>query len=171
MEVDDEADEGDGDPKDIPFPGPPPKLEKPDSFTLTFIDKDWIRRLARWADKNRITDVAFLELLTELVIMGGGKIEDITLSLSTIYRIREEERLHVEDDVNNAEYDDHVTCHFDGKRSKMGHLQGGEVKEHLPVIVSGVSGERQLGIQIAENSTGMKYKKSMFLFPTLSLSI
>ena len=92
----------------------------------------------------------------------------IVLSLSTIYRIREEERLHVEDDVNNAEYDDHVTCHFDGKRSKMGHLQGGEVKEHLPVIVSGVSGERQLGIQIAENSTGMK--KKMFHFPSLSLS-
>ena len=36
----------------------------------------------------------------------------------------------------------------------MGALQGGEVTEHLPIIISGVSGEHQLGIEIAENSTG-----------------
>ena len=74
--------------------GPPPKRSKSETFTLKFVDKEWIRKLAQWADKNRVSDVAFLELLQTLVMIGGGKIEDITLSLSTIHRLREDERKH-----------------------------------------------------------------------------
>ena len=55
--------------------------------------------------------------------------------------------------ISLAEYDQHVTIHFDGKRVKMGALRG-EVTEHLPIIISGVSGDLQLGIEIAGNATG-----------------
>jgi hypothetical protein len=156
MDVEEDDIYFDADDSDNPdFPGaPPPKKTKSETFTLTFDDKEWIRKFCNWADRHRISDVAFLELLQELVVVGGGKIEDITLSLSTIYRIRDDERRHVALSIGLADYDDHVTVHFDGKRVKMGHLQGGETVEHLPVIVSGISGERQLGIEIAENSTG-----------------
>ena len=158
MEVGDDAEEVESadDSNDASFPGPPPKQSKPETFWLNFVDKEWIRKLCKWADKNRVSDVAFLELLQELVMLGGGKIEDITLSLSTIHRLRDDERRHASLTISLADYDDHVTVHFDGKRVNMGALQGGGVVEHLPVIISGISGEHQIGIEIAENSTGEK---------------
>ena len=78
----------------------------------------------------------------------------MTLSQSTVERIREDERLHAGLSISLAEYDQHVMLHFDGKRVKMGAHQGGKIVEHLPVIISGISGEFQLGIEVAENSTG-----------------
>ena len=92
--LDDDDNDSSGFDPDATFSGPPPKRSKSETFTLKFVDKEWIRKLAQWADKNRVSDVAFLELLQTLVMIGGGKIEDITLSLSTIHHLREDERKH-----------------------------------------------------------------------------
>ena len=53
---------------------------------LNFVDKAWIRKLVQWAGKNFVSDVAFPELLQQLVMIGGGKIEDIALrALSIVF--------------------------------------------------------------------------------------
>ena len=132
----------------------PPKPPKPDTFFLEMTDKEWIRALIPWATKNDVTDEAILELCQKLVIDGKAKLSEITLSLSTIKRIREEEQLHARHDVNLKEYDDFLTLHFDGIKVPLGSNQGGGVVEHIAIIVTGVSGEQQLGIEIAENATG-----------------
>ena len=137
------------------FPGlPPSKRQKETTFKLEFVDKEWIRKLCCWAERHRITDQAFLELLQELVIIGRGNPEDITLSDSTVRRIRKDKRCHASLSVDLADYDDILCLHFDGKRVKMGANQGGKVVEHLVIYVTGVSGVRQLGIEMAEGSTG-----------------
>ena len=49
--LDDDNDSSGFDP-DATFSGPPPKRSKSETFTLKFIDKEWIRKLVQWADKN-----------------------------------------------------------------------------------------------------------------------
>ena len=90
-----------------------------------------------------------------MVMKGGAKIEDLTLSESTVNRLRLDERGHAHLSVQLDEYDRFVTVHFDGKRVKMGPNQGGGLLEHIAVLVSGISGVKQLNIEIAANSTGV----------------
>ena len=68
--------------QDIGPLGPLPKKEE--EFTLTMTDKDWIRALCEWADATRTRDLPFLMLLQKLVLIGKVKIEDVTLSLSSV---------------------------------------------------------------------------------------
>ena len=152
--IDDEEMEDKDDDKDEAGPSFSGGTPKPTSFTLEFEDKEWIRKLCQWADCHKVKSKALLELCQQLVMVGGGDLSKITLSLSTINRLREDERKHAHLSTNLAEYDEHVQLHFDGKRVKMGTQQGGELLEHLSVSVSGVSGVKQLGIEIAQNSTG-----------------
>ena len=112
------------------------------------------KKLCEWADATRTRDLPFLMLLQKLVLMGQVKIEDVTLSLSTVKRIQKQERIRAGRSIADAEFDDSVILHFDGKKTPMGDHHGGGVKEHVPVIVSGISGEYQLGIEIAPNATG-----------------
>ena len=138
------------------FPGlPPTKRQKAATFKLEFVDKEWIRKMCCWAERHRITDQAFLELFQELVIVGRGNPEEITLSDSTVRRLRKDERLHASLSIDLADYDDVLCLHFDGKRVKMGSNQGGEVIEHLAIYVTGISGTRQIGIVQAKSSTGI----------------
>ena len=52
-DVDDDDDFGGGSyDSDPTFSGPPPKRVTSETFTLKFIDKEWIRKLVQWADKN-----------------------------------------------------------------------------------------------------------------------
>ena len=132
----------------------PPKTPKSDKFLLEMTDKEWIHALMPWAIKNKVHDGPLLELLQTLVIKRKAKLSDITLSRSTIKRIREEEQRHAHLDVNFKEFDDFLTIHFDEKKVVLGANQGGDVKEHVAIIVTGVSGEQQLGIEIAENARG-----------------
>ena len=60
------------------------KGKKEEEFTLTMTDKDWIRELCEWADATRTRDLPFLMLLQKLVLIGKVKIEDVTLSLSSV---------------------------------------------------------------------------------------
>lgn len=142
--------------EDLDFEGPSMKRPKPSKFTLEMDDKGWIAGMCRWADKVELSDENFYEGLCDFVMVGKQKIEDITLSQSTVERIRRDERLHVGLSINLRKYDTHVMLHFDGKKVRMGARQGGKVIEHLPVIITGVSGEFQLGIEIAESSSGEK---------------
>ena len=89
-----------------------------------------------------------------IVVLGKGDLRNITLSLSTVTRIRNKVRQCAGVSVSAADFDPFLTIHFDGKKCKMGSKQGGQTVEHIPVIVSGVSGERQLGISIAESASG-----------------
>ena len=154
MDEDNVKDDGD-------FDGPEQKRAKPTSFTLKFEDKEWIRKLCKWADAHKVKSKALLELCQKLILTGGGDLSEITLSLATIDRLREDERKHAHFSTNLAEYDRFVTVHFDGKRCWMGLQQGHQVLEHLAVFVSGISGVKQLGIEIAANSTGKQ--KSPYL--------
>ena len=148
------CDEDDADDKDFFCWMKKKKANKEEEFSLKMTDKEWIRELCEWADATRTRDLPFLMLLQKLVLMGQVKMEEVTLSLSTVKRIRKQERIRAGRSIADAEFDDFVILHFDGKKTPMGDQQGGGVKEHVPVIVSGVSGEYQLGIEIAPNATG-----------------
>jgi hypothetical protein len=156
-----------GESNDPSFSPPEPKSKRKTSITLNFEDKDWIRKLCPWADRNRVSDEAFLQLLYDILLIGGGNVEDITISLSTIGRIRADVRVSATYKVMFDEYDDCLTLHFDGKKVKMGVRQGGEVVEHVPVNVSGVSGERPLGISVAPDGKGRK----VLIFSNFNLHI
>lgn len=96
-----------------------------------------------------------------LVEAGGGRIEDLTLSESSVRRWREESRKDSSLKVALAEYDPILTVHFDGKRVKMGPCQGGQVLEHIVVSVTGISGDHNLGINVAPNSSGKTKKQTI----------
>ena len=147
-------DVNDDDDEDVTFPSVDRQEEKDGEFWLKMIDKEWIRWLSGWADAHCLSDECLLEGLQILAICGGEKLEDLILSESTIHRLRQDEQGHAHLSVNLDEYDRFVTIHFDGKRVKMGANQGGQLLEHLAILVSGISGVKQLSIEIAANSTG-----------------
>ena len=124
-----------------PFVPQKKKTKKNPFLSLLFEDNVWICKLCPWADRNQISDRAFLQLLYDILLIGGIKAEAVTLSLSTVCHIRDDVRQSATLKAALKEYDDNLTVHFDGKKVKMGTLKGGGIVEHVPVNVSGVSGD------------------------------
>ena len=126
--------------------------------------------MCRWADAHEVSDEALTEAFQIMAMKGGAKIEDLTLSESTVNRLRLDERGHAHLSVQLDEYDRFVTVHFDGKRVKMGPNQGGGLLEHIAVLVSGISGVKQLNIEIAANSTGVWNQVNEYNNPVLHIA-
>ena len=66
-------------------------------------------------------------------------------------------------EVNNQEFPERAVLHFDGVTTSIDKQHGNRRKEHLCVTVTGLGGEKKLGVFEIENGTGMNMNRKSFL--------
>ena len=89
---DDDNDEDDTTSADDPeWTRPEEKVKKrPDSFTVTLVQKEWIKSFCRAADRAAISDDSLFFMLRDFCEAHGISMKDVILSPSTIREIRRE---------------------------------------------------------------------------------
>ena len=96
-----------------------------------------------------------MQVSLPFAIKGGGNPEDLRGSLGTIQNAAKAARKNAVQQVNNQEFPERAVLHFDGVTTSLDKLHGNRRKEHLCVTVTGLGGERKLGVFEIENGTGM----------------
>ena len=88
---DDDNEDGTASPDDPEWTRPEGKRKKrPASFTVTLVQKEWIKSFCRAADRAGISDDSLFFMLRDFCEAHGIPLKDVILSPSTIKEIRME---------------------------------------------------------------------------------
>ena len=93
-------------------------------------------------------------ILTAMFVKGGGNLNDQCISYGSVERIIDEVREESARKTKEQDFPERCIVHFDGAKVKLGKKQGGRKIEHLSVTVTGLGGERHLGIYEVSSGTG-----------------
>jgi hypothetical protein len=133
---------------------PPVPCQKKGTFTLTFDNDNFVELFAPFADRVQLSGRQLTEMLGQIVVNGGGDASDVILSHSSVVKRMNESRNDVNLSARFQTYDNPSTMHFDMVKLLLGGNQGGGKVEHLAITLTGISGEKVIGVIVAPNGTG-----------------
>jgi len=141
------------------------RLRKSSRITVDLPRRSLSKELGQVADRCSISNRKQLQLQSKLIVVGGGNLQDFSLSTATVYRQRRMNRIEVFDRILETWKKDkpkYVVVHWDSKLIQ--HFTG-ESSERIAVLVSGgheLKKPKLLGIPSALNATGLTQKSVVF---------
>lgn len=130
------------------------KQRRPESIMVQIPTKNLLMITGDVADRTQLSIRSQLAITAKIVNVGGGNVEDFTLSTSSAWRQRNEQRVKVANKIKqNWEKPDFAVVHWDSKLIKD---LSGRTQERVAVLVSGSPNNppKLLGISSIENATG-----------------
>ena len=133
------------------------KKKKQQTCSLQLPVKTLISESAAVAERFRISDRQLFAVTSSTIKLGGGKISDFSLSVSTTNRHRRQERRKVATEILESYVrPEFVACHWD---SKLFHRCGGSKEDRIAIYVS--SPTKLLAIPAIKRSTGLEQKAAV----------
>ena len=96
------------------------------------------------------------QILLTMYVKGGGNPEDPQISFATVQRVVEEVRNEALQKIEQQDFPDKITLHFDGVVVTLGANQGKRRVEHLSVTATGLGKEWKLGVYEIASGKGFK---------------
>ena len=141
----------------------PPTASKANDavINLTMKRDNWINAIIPHADRHKLSPAGIFAFCAATVQAGGCNLQDISLSLSTIRRLKMKAETETAGEIKeNFVFPQHLVAHFDGKRRK----QHGEWNDFLAVCVTGKGLEKEkfLGDIPIEKGTGKLIAENVY---------
>ena len=142
---------------DVDYEQPEGKEAKTPKVELGWSNpRAYIKSLCEIMDWRKLSVRDAYHILLHMFVRGGGDANDPHISLSNVQNIVEECRNEAVVKIRSQDFPDRLCLHFDEVKTKLDKQHGDRKSEHFSVTVTGVGGEKKLGIFEIPRGTGKR---------------